>query len=947
MPDPSVGSAIPQRASARTASNANKSKQGRRRRSLPAASRLDVKRRTSNQVVVKPASTEVISSLIETLSAISSPAEHHFDSLPSIASSQSTPASPRPWQAEFPLNTGPSSGASQGDSVRPPLLASGTDFDAPKRPHGVHNNYFLHPGRSSIRGWSPRRISSDKSSREDTSESTDLYDMSGAYSIGGLSIEPKPSIATINSGKSDSRQSLSSFASFRLGLKASRDSLRESNGLVVLRHASKGKRTRERLIIGDTPPGSSGPDKIVVSKRGARNSVAAEPPNIPTRASSVQSIGSQRRPNGNPEEWYAEPSSGSKKKYSIPNEDYIPTRSSSMRHSQRMSPSRHKRRSQLSLGSSSKDLSKSVLENQPDIPEQALQGVPDELGEDLVARRIKELKDRKIERERSSMENPTTEFFSTPQTPDQSLAPSPDPLASIPTSVYALMPEKKTEAPEVQQPELLDDIEKGAPAPVIAQRIKRNNGARASSVETRPATIAEASTVSRDDSKMSSSALPQRSNSRLLKRFSRPMSPVPAEKRRTISNNLSETKHDTSYQIDEAGLISDAVDEYLRSSRLSQRISNPQTGRVISFSEVGDPEGSVIFCCVGMGLTRFITAFYDELASTLKLRLVTPDRPGVGGSEPHMDGLDTPLGWPDDVRAICQHLNITKFSILAHSAGAIYALATALRMPQHIRCRVHLLAPWIPPSQMYTNGAQYESLPAKSLPYSQRFLRSLPTTLLKAANSNFLSATSASVTTSLPKSPRHSKRKSFIWGGAGAPDVQESANGDDRDTPLSSKFRNSEMANFSIENRPPDRHVSTPTNGRPTAQMERERRSVYDARLTEAIWDAATTGANPAVDLLVCLERRLPIGFRYVDITRSVVIHHGSKDSRVPVENVKWLGQTMRRCEVRVLEGEGHGLMASAGVMGNVLMEMAQEWSDWNRVVKGKGGMDRRVTNAV
>ncbi len=65
----------------------------------------------------------------------------------------------------------------------------------------------------------------------------------------------------------------------------------------------------------------------------------------------------------------------------------------------------------------------------------------------------------------------------------------------------------------------------------------------------------------------------------------------------------------------------------------------------------------------------------------------------------------------------------------------------------------------------------------------------------------------------------------------------------------------------------------------------------------------------------MCLERRHTIGFRYVDITRPVVIHHGSRDTRVPVENVKWLGKTMRRCEVRVLEGEGHGLMASAAVM--------------------------------
>jgi pimeloyl-ACP methyl ester carboxylesterase len=117
---------------------------------------------------------------------------------------------------------------------------------------------------------------------------------------------------------------------------------------------------------------------------------------------------------------------------------------------------------------------------------------------------------------------------------------------------------------------------------------------------------------------------------------------------------------------------------------------------------------------------------------------------------------------------------------------------------------------------------------------------------------------------------------------------------------------------------------------------ERERQHAYDERLTFAIWDRATTHANPATDLIVCLETKQTIGFRYEDINRPVVIHHGSKDSRVPVDNVRWLGKLMRKCEVRILEGEQHGLMASAQVMGNVLTEMAEDWHDWTAVTQGK-----------
>lgn len=118
---------------------------------------------------------------------------------------------------------------------------------------------------------------------------------------------------------------------------------------------------------------------------------------------------------------------------------------------------------------------------------------------------------------------------------------------------------------------------------------------------------------------------------------------------------------------------------------------------------------------------------------------------------------------------------------------------------------------------------------------------------------------------------------------------------------------------------------------------EQERAIAFDERLTFAIWDRATSNANPATDLIVCLETRQTIGFRYEDITRGVVIHHGSKDSRVPVENVRWLGRLMRRCEVRIIGGEQHGLMASGLVMGNVLTEVAKEWEDWTAVVQAGG----------
>lgn len=399
----------------------------------------------------------------------------------------------------------------------------------------------------------------------------------------------------------------------------------------------------------------------------------------------------------------------------------------------------------------------------------------------------------------------------------------------------------------------------------------------------------------------------------------------------------------------EAGNVELEVERFLDSPRLTQTIQHPQTGRRIAFSEVGDPNGFAVICCVGMGLTRYLTAFYDELARTLKLRLITPDRPGIGESEAGASGKGMPLNWPDDVELICDHLNIAKFSLLAHSAGALYALATALRMPQRTRGRVHLLAPWITPSQMAAPGSSKEPSPAANIPFSQKILSILPASFLRAANASFFGAASASIS----KSPKPSaQRRSLVLSRNKSPGSQTS------DGPTTTPTKTESVSCYQATNIALTSQGILPANtftaGAPNANLQavndarstmtpQEHRAAYDAALTPRIWSLATTDANPAVDLIICLEKYAPIGFLYTDITRAVVIHHGSRDTRVPVDNVRWLANRMKRCELRVLEGEGHGLMASANVMAEILGEISGEWDEWARLVKGKKGRRRGV----
>lgn len=262
-------------------------------------------------------------------------------------------------------------------------------------------------------------------------------------------------------------------------------------------------------------------------------------------------------------------------------------------------------------------------------------------------------------------------------------------------------------------------------------------------------------------------------------------------------------------------------------------------------------------------------------------------------------------------------------------------MATALRMPQHIRGRLHLMAPWIPPSQMSSFGPHPDPVPSGSIPYSQKILRALPTSFLRAANASFMSANSASITNRLPKSPRRRRRATVTTGAetilTNGHSSRQNTEGPQPVTGTTGGLTKDDRRDKSL-----DIGIEDARQSKDHHRDEGERRRDYNERLTYAIWEAATANANPAVDLVTCLERRQAIGFRYLDIVRAIVIHHGSKDTRVPVENVKWLGNLMKRCEVRILDGEGHGLMASAAVMGSILTEVAREWEDWSIITQGR-----------
>lgn len=879
-----------------------------RRRSLPASSTY-LRPSDANRVNIQPASPEVISSLISSLSLISSPVnelfEHSSESLPlTLSDDRHKYGNKSKGAGSFGKDYGaykqPSIDDLQDIGSLDELAASPPVIRTAKPPSGY--SPLTAPPKS------PKEANFRSFLRSGSRPSSHGSD--DASSIGNVSVEPGivPSRELRRKSSADSWGKKQGRKHRGLMYMSSKERLREKSP-----HVDSDSFLAHPPIHEDVIPESADPHP------NSDTLAVAESPNIgpPSPALSGFSTGSQG---------------------GIGSGRYIPPRDSSLRN---RSATRQKRASYRSSSRHEGYVSEREEGTKTKENEQ---------------RRVAQKGDRKDLTNLQSTSNVASEM----QEPlDGSLLLN----KHVPTTLAS---KQIAETADVDERVLIE--EEGAPSPAVAQRKPRiqeddNRHSTKSAASGRPEPELGAESSKREKTK--------------LKRLSGPLSPrssvhkqdAPKETgRRGVASpeppQLTIDDRPTS-----ADSIDDAVDAYLASPRLAQKIRHPQTGRVISFSEVGDSEGFAVFCCVGMGLTKYITAFYDELALTLKLRLITPDRPGVGDSEPYSDGTTTPLSWPgmfiagfiwilltifsDDVYAICQALKISKFSILAHSAGAIYALATALRMPQHIRGRIHLLAPWIPPSQLNVFGGKEISPPANSIPTSQRILRALPTPILKAANSSFMSATSSSITSSLPKSPRRGKRKSTNTKDMPAPisgrnTTTPGPDKENQEPEGSSAVAGNKSAMERAASDPADpNHEQAVLAAAAQTLAEKERQVTYDTRLTHAIWDLATSGANPAVDLLVCLERRHTIGFRYVDINRAVIIHHGSKDSRVPVENVKWLGRMMRRCEVRILEGEGHGLMASAGVMGGVLMEIAREWEDWMHVVEKKGPGDRDRTRTL
>jgi pimeloyl-ACP methyl ester carboxylesterase len=97
-------------------------------------------------------------------------------------------------------------------------------------------------------------------------------------------------------------------------------------------------------------------------------------------------------------------------------------------------------------------------------------------------------------------------------------------------------------------------------------------------------------------------------------------------------------------------------------------------GRALAYAEWGPADGRPVFHFHGVPDGRFSWGG-SSIGEDRGVRMITVDRPGVGGSDPR-SGRSV-ADWPADVEELAEQLELDRFAVSGWSAGGAYALACA------------------------------------------------------------------------------------------------------------------------------------------------------------------------------------------------------------------------------------------------------------------------------
>ncbi len=116
-------------------------------------------------------------------------------------------------------------------------------------------------------------------------------------------------------------------------------------------------------------------------------------------------------------------------------------------------------------------------------------------------------------------------------------------------------------------------------------------------------------------------------------------------------------------------------------------------GRTLTFAEYGPATGYPVLYFHGSPSSRLEPLFFHaDLLERYQLRIIAPDRPGMGGST-FQPGRSFSQ-WPADVVALANALQMERFAVMGNSGGGPYVAVCASRIPQRIRSAVIVSGGW-------------------------------------------------------------------------------------------------------------------------------------------------------------------------------------------------------------------------------------------------------------
>ncbi|MBE1546042.1 pimeloyl-ACP methyl ester carboxylesterase [Mycobacterium sp. OAS707] len=135
------------------------------------------------------------------------------------------------------------------------------------------------------------------------------------------------------------------------------------------------------------------------------------------------------------------------------------------------------------------------------------------------------------------------------------------------------------------------------------------------------------------------------------------------------------------------------------------RIVRLLDGRSVSYAQYGQPDGFPIVNAHGGLACRLDVAAADAVATAAGIRLISPDRPGVGRSDPQPGR--TVDDWAQDVAGLLDLIDVDRFAVMGWSMGGQYAAAVGHALPNRVT-RVAIIAGALP----LTEPGVFDELPA-------------------------------------------------------------------------------------------------------------------------------------------------------------------------------------------------------------------------------------------